>query len=207
MGLVEMKRARERVRDDPSLVSEVASSVSSALGLDAANRTLGRNIVIAALDTYINAVSEGKKANEGTDGLVGDEVSPLLVDDPKDSGTPGTQVALGDDMKDPRSGESSFLKRARAYGPLGDNLLSDVFRKVTTRLRGALMQARAMEEEGGEPGENEPGEGEGDAAGDGALNFRSAERLSGLGVGSRLRGGLLKKPTFQVKSLPLGSLN
>lgn len=202
-----MKRARERVRDDASLVSDVASSVSSALGLDAANRTLGRNIVIAALDAYIDAVSEGNKASEGTDGLVGDGISPLSVDDTKDSGTPGTQVSLGDDMKDPRAGESSFLKRARAYGPLGENLLSDVFRKVTTRLRGALMQVRAMQEEGGEPGANEQGGGEGDTLGDGALNFRNAERLSGLGVGSRLRGGLLKKPTFQVKSLPLASLH
>lgn len=48
-------RARERVRDDGALVGEVASKVSGALGLDSANRTLGRNVVIAALDAHIAA--------------------------------------------------------------------------------------------------------------------------------------------------------
>lgn len=46
-------RARERVRDDGALVGEVASKVSGALGLDSVNRTLGRNVVIAALDAHI----------------------------------------------------------------------------------------------------------------------------------------------------------
>lgn len=46
-------RARERVRDDGALVGEVASKVSGALGLDSTNRTLGRNVVIAALDAHI----------------------------------------------------------------------------------------------------------------------------------------------------------
>lgn len=54
-------RARERVRDDGALVGEVASKVSGALGLDSTNRTLGRNVVIAALDAHI-------AAQDGSDG-------------------------------------------------------------------------------------------------------------------------------------------
>jgi pre-mRNA-splicing factor ATP-dependent RNA helicase DHX38/PRP16 len=43
-------RARERVRDDAALVGEVAASVSAELGLSKANQTLGRKVVLAALD-------------------------------------------------------------------------------------------------------------------------------------------------------------
>lgn len=53
----DLHRARERVRDDVALVGDVASTVSSALGLDCTNRTLGRNVVIAALDAHIAAES------------------------------------------------------------------------------------------------------------------------------------------------------
>lgn len=42
-----MNRARERVRDDLTLVGDVSSAVSSALGLDRPNKTLGRQVVIA----------------------------------------------------------------------------------------------------------------------------------------------------------------
>lgn len=51
-----MIRARERVRDDAALVGEVSSAVSAALGLDVANRTLGRQVVIA--------VSEAPKSQD-----------------------------------------------------------------------------------------------------------------------------------------------
>ena len=50
--LTPMIRARERVRDDAALVGEVSSAVSAALGLDAANRTLGRQVVIAVSETF-----------------------------------------------------------------------------------------------------------------------------------------------------------
>ncbi|CAN0567234.1 unnamed protein product [Ectocarpus sp. 12 AP-2014] len=60
-----MNRARERVRDDAALVGEVASKVSAALGLDKANRTLGRNLVIAGLDSNIAAISAAAAASEG----------------------------------------------------------------------------------------------------------------------------------------------
>lgn len=42
-----MNRARERVRDDAALVGDVSSAVSSALGLERTNKTLGRQVVIA----------------------------------------------------------------------------------------------------------------------------------------------------------------
>ena len=63
-----MLRARERVRDDAALVGDVASSVSRALGLDSTNRTLGRNIVIAAVDAHIAAVSAGAAGGGGGGG-------------------------------------------------------------------------------------------------------------------------------------------
>lgn len=42
-----MNRARERVRDDSALVGDISSAVSSALGLERTNKTLGRQVVIA----------------------------------------------------------------------------------------------------------------------------------------------------------------
>jgi hypothetical protein len=53
------KLARERVRDDATLTSEVASTVSAALGLSAVNQTLGRTIVRAALDAHLDTSAAG----------------------------------------------------------------------------------------------------------------------------------------------------
>src|SRR5690242_19640760 len=53
------KLARERVRDDATLTSEVASTVSAALGLSAVNLTLGRTIVRAALDAHLDTSAAG----------------------------------------------------------------------------------------------------------------------------------------------------
>lgn len=72
-------------------------------------------------------------------------------------------------------------------------MLGDVFRKVTTRLRGSLVQLQAMqEEESGEGGAAEENDG-------GVAGFGKAERLSGVGVGRALKGGLVKRHTFQVR--------
>lgn len=75
-------------------------------------------------------------------------------------------------------------------------MLGDVFRKVTTRLRGSLVQLQAMQEEesGGDAGVEED---DGGVAG-----FGKAERLSGAGVGRALKGGLVKRHTFQVRHDP-----
>lgn len=173
-----MHRARDRVRDDAALVGDVASAASSAAGLDRTNRTLGRNIVIAALDAHIAASGGAASTTSGSGSGSGS------VDD----------EAGGDGL---RLGESAFRKAARGYGPLGDAMLSDVYGKVTMRLKGALVQQQAMEEEHEAGGE---GEGDGDGGEDGGVvGFRKAERLSGVGVGVALKGGLVKRHTFQVQ--------
>ncbi|CAM9514172.1 unnamed protein product [Chrysoparadoxa australica] len=59
------KRARERVRDDAALISDVASTVCAALELDKINNTLGRTILRAALDAYLGSDdSDGDKGFE-----------------------------------------------------------------------------------------------------------------------------------------------
>ncbi len=70
-------------------------------------------------------------------------------------------------------------------------MLGDVFRKVTTRLRGSLVQLQAMqeEEEGGGGGTEDDG---------GVAGFGKVERLAGPGAGRALKGGLVKRHTFQV---------
>ena len=73
-------------------------------------------------------------------------------------------------------------------------MLSDLFRKVNTRLRGSLVQLQAAQEEedgggGGGAGREEDG---------GVAGFGKAERMSGFGVGRALKGGLVKRHTFQV---------
>lgn len=185
-----MKRARERVRDDVALVSEVASTVSSALGLDTANRTLGRNIVIAALDAQIEAESKTLQNSVGG--------SSSFVEDSDTSGITGNRVTTGGAGTDGEdtSGHAAFVTKARTYGSLGDGILSDVFRKVSSRLRGALVQLQAMEDEEGLLGADN--DGEGNEIDDGVLNFAKGERLGGYGIGGVLKGGLVKKPTFQV---------
>lgn len=103
----------------------------------------------------------------------------------------------------PKAGEAAFLVAARTYGRnLADSTLSDVYRKVTTRMKGALVQLRAMrdeEERGGGAGGDDEDEGS-SGSGAGVLGFGKAERLSGFGVGGAgaLKGGLVKKHTFQV---------
>lgn len=80
-------------------------------------------------------------------------------------------------------------------------MLSDVYRKVTTRLKGAVIQLQVMQHEDEERGDDDGADaaGPGDGAA-GLLGFGKAERLSGLGVGGsgKLKGGLVKKHTFQV---------
>lgn len=181
-----MNRARERVRDDVSLVSEVARAVSNALGLSSANRTLGRNIVIAALDAHIAATANAT----ATIGTASEVTSEDINNDEA-----GSAVDAGADTA-PDGGQGAFVKAAKTYGPLGDSMLSDVFRKVTTRLRGAMVQMQAMQRE---DAGDEDEEGDEEAGGGGVTGFGKAERLSGFGVGGALKGGLVKKHTFQVR--------
>ena len=184
-----MLRARERVRDDAALVGDVASSVSRALGLDSTNRTLGRNVVIAAVDAHIAAVSAaaagGGGGRGGGDGDLNTDASAAVAA-AIGGGTGGSSEASL------KRGEAEFQKAAKGYGPLGDAMLSDLFRKVTTRLRGSLVQLQAAQEEeesGGDAGPEEEG---------GVAGFGKAERLSGFGAGRALKGGLVKRHTFQV---------
>lgn len=196
-----MLRARERVRDDAALVGDVASSVSRALGLDSTNRTLGRNIVIAAMDAHIAAVSvaagggsdggggEGSSGGGGGRGggdLNTDAAAAVAAAIGGGAGGGGSSDAL-------QRGEAEFQKAAKGYGPLGDAMLSDMFRKVTTRLRGSLVQLQAAQEE-----EDGGGEGAGPEEDGGVAGFGKAERMSGFGVGRALKGGLVKRHTFQV---------
>eukprot|EP00904_Undaria_pinnatifida_P006256 jgi/Undpi1/2760/HiC_scaffold_14.g06137.m1 len=184
-----MLRARERVRDDAALVGDVASSVSRALGLDSTNRTLGRNVVIAAVDAHIAAVSAaaagGGGGRGGGDGDLNTDASAAVAA-AIGGGTGGSSEASL------KRGEAEFQKAAKGYGPLGDAMLSDLFRKVTTRLRGSLVQLQAAQEEeesGGDAGPEEEG---------GVAGFGKAERLSGFGAGRALKGGLVKRHTFQA---------
>ncbi|CAM9535008.1 unnamed protein product, partial [Sphacelaria rigidula] len=184
-------RARERVRDDGALVGEVASKVSGALGLDSVNRTLGRNVVIAALDAHIASTASQNVPYTHTSSTLSPPKAPTCV--PK---TSGTGITSGDNGREP------FLEAAKKYGRnLSDEMLSDVYRKVTTRLKGAAIQLQAMQHEeearGDDNGEGAAGPGD---AGAGLLGFGKAERLSGLGVGGagKLKGGLVKKHTFQA---------
>lgn len=170
-----MNRARDRVRDDAALVGEVASTVSGALGLDSANRTLGRNVVIAALDAHIAAATAVATLDKDT-----------VVDGSSSGGGDGLQL---------QPGEKAFRVAAKGYGPLGDSMLSNLFAKVTTRLRGALVQQQAMQEEAKEGGGGREG---GEDEDGGVAGFRKAERLSGFGVTGALKGGLVKRHTFQV---------
>lgn len=76
-------------------------------------------------------------------------------------------------------------------------MLSDVFGKVTTRLRGSLVQLQAMQEE-------ESGGAAEEDSGGGLAGFGKAERLSRGGAGRALKGGLVKRHTFQVRRASLG---
>ncbi|CAM9319814.1 unnamed protein product, partial [Hapterophycus canaliculatus] len=184
-----MNRARERVRDDAALVGEVASKVSNALGLDQANRTLGRSLVIAGLDSNIAAISTAAAASEvGGDIRMDAAAAVAAAAAAAVVGGGGGDAAADLEL----TGEAAFRKAAKAYGSLGDSLLSEVFDKVTTRLRGSLVQLQAMQEE----------ESGGDSAaaeedGGGLAGFGKSERLSGVGVGRALKGGLVKRHTFQ----------
>lgn len=182
-----MNRARERVRDDAALVGEVASKVSNALGLDQANRTLGRSLVIAGLDSNIAAISAA--ASEAGGDVRTDAAAAVAA---------AAAVGGGDGHGDAQlelTGEAAFRKAAKAYGSLGDSLLSDVFGKVTTRLRGSLVQLQAMQEEENGGGSSATAEDDGG----GLAGFGKSERLSGVGVGRALKGGLVKRHTFQVR--------
>ncbi len=55
------KAAREAVRDDQALVSEVASDVSACLGLSAPNQTLGRKVILAAVDAWMKSNKAGSE--------------------------------------------------------------------------------------------------------------------------------------------------
>eukprot|EP00953_Heterococcus_sp_UTEX-ZZ885_P011541 6686-Heterococcus_DN1.PRE.1 len=78
------KLARERVRDDATLTSEVASTVSAALGLSAVNQTLGRTIVRAALDAHLdtsaagNALERFKSAAAGYGDIEGADAADIF---------------------------------------------------------------------------------------------------------------------------------
>ncbi len=61
------KAAREAVRDDQALVSEVASDVSACLSLSAPNQTLGRKVILAAVDAWIKANKAGSEGGGGRD--------------------------------------------------------------------------------------------------------------------------------------------
>lgn len=102
-----------------------------------------------------------------------------------------------DDALLQQTGEAEFRKAAKGYGALGDDMLGDVFRKVTTRLRGSLVQLQAMQEE-----EESGGDGGAEEDDGGVAGFGKAERLSGAGVGRALKGGLVKRHTFQVRRDP-----
>ncbi|CAM9608202.1 unnamed protein product, partial [Choristocarpus tenellus] len=147
-------RARERVRDDGVLVADVASIVSVSLGLTKPNRTLGRNVVIAALDAHIAA-----------------------------TGSQG-------------GGLDSFRAATRAYGAVGDDVLSDVFGKVTIRFRGATVQLQAMKAEEGREGAGQEAADGNEADGE-MSGFGKVERLGPARAGPMLKGGLVKKHTFQ----------
>lgn len=209
-----MNRARERVRDDTALVGDVSSAVSRALGLDSTNRTLGRKVVIAALDANISAISQSASSSAAGGG--GSDIgTDAAAANAAIAAAAAAQVrSSGDDDDDDarlrRTGEAAFRKAAKGYGALGDAMLSDVFGKVTTRLRGSLVQLQAMQEE--EEDSDDVGGG-GRAAkeekedGGGLAGFGKAERLSGFGVGrSALKGGLVKRHTFQVTIVAYCSL-
>lgn len=192
-----MNRARERVRDDAALVGEVASKVSAALGLDKANRTLGRNLVIAGLDANIAAVSAAAAASED-DADIGTDAGAAIAAAAAAAAAAGRGRGsdADADAELERTGEAAFRTAAKGYGALGNSLLSDVFGKVTTRLRGSLVQLQAMQEEesGGATEEDSSG---------GLAGFGKAERLSSGGAGRALKGGLVKRHTFQVRRASL----
>lgn len=202
-----MNRARERVRDDAALVGDVSSAVSRALGLDSTNRTLGRKVVIAALDANISAISSATAAGGGEGGGdVGTDAAAanaaIAEATAQGRGSSSSGDVGDDDRLQQLTGEAAFRKAAKGYGALGDAMLSDVFGKVTTRLRGSLVQLQAMQEE--ESGGEDAGGGAGGGAEEeedagGVTGFGKAERLSGFGVGrAALKGGLVKRHTFQV---------
>ncbi|CAB1116039.1 unnamed protein product [Ectocarpus sp. CCAP 1310/34] len=188
-----MNRARERVRDDAALVEEVASKVSAALGLDKANRTLGRNLVIAGLDSNIAAISAAAAASEGGADIGTDAGAAMAAAAAAAAAAVRPRRGSDDDeaAELERTGEAAFRTAAKGYGALGDSLLSDVFGKVTTRLRGSLVQLQAMQEE-------ENGGAAEEDSGGGLAGFGKAERLSRGGAGRALKGGLVKRHTFQV---------
>ena len=188
-----MNLARDRVRDDTALMGDVASNVSGALGLDAPNRTLGRSILIAALDAHIAAISPSESLPASGGSVRGDDSGANMRDSisaalEATSGRVGAQ--MGDDPLLP--GEAAFQKAAKGYGPLGDHLLSDIFKRIVRRLRGALVQLQAVHHEAVQD------EGDGVDAGGSFAGFGKAERLSGAGAGKVLKGGLVKRHTFQV---------
>ncbi|CAM9196742.1 unnamed protein product [Ascophyllum nodosum] len=188
-----MNLARDRVRDDTALMGDVASNVSGALGLDAPNRTLGRSILIAALDAHIAAISPSEALPASGGSVRGDDSGANIRDSisaalEATSGRVGAQ--MGDDPLLP--GEAAFQKAAKGYGPLGDHLLSDIFKRIVTRLRGALVQLQAVHHEAVQD------EGSGVDAGGSFAGFGKAERLSGAGAGKVLKGGLVKRHTFQA---------
>lgn len=81
-------------------------------------------------------------------------------------------------------------------------MLSDIYRKITTRFKGAVVQLEIIRNED-EKARADDSDDSGDAAGADTsrlVGFGKAERLSGFGVGGggALKGGLVKKHTFQV---------
>lgn len=141
-----------------------------------------------ALDAHIAAASRGGGGGGGGD--IGSDAAAAVA---AAAATAQGARSGGDDALLQQTGEADFRKAAKVYGALGDEMLGDVFRKVTTRLKGSLVQLQAMQEEesGGDGGEEDD---DGGVAG-----FGKAERLSGVGVGRALKGGLVKRHTFQVR--------
>lgn len=191
-----MNLARDRVRDDAALVGDVASTVSKELGLNATNRTLGRSIVIAALDSYIAAVSSSTSAAATSGGeSVRDSLSSTLE---VTIGRAGSHTR--DDGALLQQGEAAFRKSAKGYGSLGNQVLSEVYQKVTTRLTGALVQLQMMQYEAEQErkGENRGTNCSNRDVESGFTGFGRVERLSASGSGNVLKGGLIRRHMFQV---------
>lgn len=145
-----------------------------------------------ALDAHIAAASRG---GGGGGGNISSDAAAAIAAAASTAAQGGR--GGGDGALLQRTGEAEFRKAAKGYGALGDDMLGDVFRKVTTRLRGSLVQLQAMQEE-----EESGGDGGAEVDDGGVAGFGKAERLSGVGVGRALKGGLVKRHTFQVRHDP-----
>ncbi|CAM9990637.1 unnamed protein product, partial [Discosporangium mesarthrocarpum] len=93
--------------------------------------------------------------------------------------------------------DKEIMDRARERVRDDGVLVADVYEKVAKRLRGAVIQLQAMDEDDGMEAAAE--EKEAEAAAGGVTGFSKVERfMSGAGVGPTLKGGLIKKHTFQA---------